>query len=166
MSSKVEDWEIDLPQVAPPPTMKLMERWGGDRFIEGLDRPAAFDTIQGEMPPGVADVLCADLLLGDVMNGSFHQYFHNSFGVTIERAISAMRKLDLLKHADAAEAALAVFGPNFPRDRRQRMDRMDELPETAFDTVTDQFHVAEDDHATGMNATLQREAIRLLSENA
>jgi Domain of unknown function (DUF4375) len=160
----VEDWEIDLlPEFVPPPTMKLMERWGGDRFLNSLARPAAFDAILSEMPPSVADVLCVDILLGDVMNGAFHQYFHNSCGITIEQAIGAMRRLDLPEHASGAEAALAVFGPDFPRDRLQRMDRMEGLPETAFDAATDEFYMVED--RSPMNEALQREATRLLSES-
>ncbi|WP_137929975.1 DMP19 family protein [Mesorhizobium comanense] len=161
----MEDWEIEIPEFVPPPTMILMERWGGDRLLNSLDSPAAFDAVLSEMPSSVADVVCADLLLGDVLNGSFHQYFHNSFGITITRAIEAMHKLDLSEHADAAGVALAVFGPDFPRDRQRRMDQMDELPETAFDAATDQFYAAEDRHPTSMNDTLQAEASRLLSES-
>lgn len=160
----MEDWEIDLPEFVPPSTMKLMQLWGDQRFLGSLDRPDTFDAILSEMPSRVADVLCADLLLGDVLNGTFHQYFHNSFGITINKAITAMRRLDLSGHANAAEAALAVFGTDFPRDRLRRMERIEELPENAFDAATDQFYAAEDRHSTGMNEKLQDEASRLLSE--
>ena len=159
----MEDWEIDLPEFVPPSTMKLMQQWGGDDFLNSLDKPAAFDVFLHGMPSGVADVLCADILLGDVLNGTFHQYFHNSCGITIERAIGAMQRLDLSEHAAAAESALAVFGSNFPRDRLQRMDRMDELPETAFDLATNQFYAAEERHPATMHEVLERAANHLLA---
>ena len=159
----MEDWELDLPEFVPPSTMKLMQQWGGDDFLNSMGKPAAFDAFLNEMPPGVADVLCADILLGDVLNGTFHQYFHNSCGITIERAIGAMRRLGLSEHAAAAESALATFGPNFPRDRLQRMDRMDELPETAFDLATNQFYSAEERHPTAMRKVLERAANQLLA---
>ncbi|WP_265336192.1 hypothetical protein [Mesorhizobium sp. B2-1-8] len=40
---------------------------------------------------------------------------------------------------------------------------MDELPEAAFDDATDRFYAAEDNHATGMHAVLERAAEQLLS---
>jgi len=160
----VEEWEIDVPEFMPPATMKLMQRWGGDRFLNACNSAIEFQAVMRELPADVADVLCADLLLGDVLNGGFHQYFHNSFGVTVERAISAMQILGLPGHAEATRSALMVFGADFPQDRLARMNMMDELPETAFDEVTDQFYAAEDSHPIGMNEVLQRQANQLLSK--
>ncbi|BCG80883.1 DMP19 family protein [Mesorhizobium sp. 113-3-3] len=158
----VEEWEIDVPEFLPPATMKLMQRWGGVRFLDACSAPNEFHSILQELPADVVDVLCADLLLGDVLNGSFHQYFHNSFGITVDRAISAMQALGLPDHAEAARRALMVFGADFPQDRLARMDKMDELPETAFDEATDRFYAAEDSHPIGMHEVLQRQASQLL----
>lgn len=158
----MEEWEIDVPEFVPPATMKLMQRWGGDSFLYACDTSAKFHAFLSDLPADVADVLCADSLLRDVMNGGFDQYFHNSFGITITRAISAMQSFGLADHAEAATRALMVFGADFPEDRLARMDRMEELPETAFDEATDRFHVAEENHATGMHAVLQHTASQLL----
>lgn len=160
----MEEWEIDVPDFVPPATMKLMQRWGGDRFLNACNAPNEFHSILQELPADVVDVLCADLLFGDVLNGSFHQYFHNSFGITVERAISAMQTLGLPDHPEAARSALLVFGADFPQDRLARMDKMDELPETAFDEATDRFYAAEDSHPVGMHEVLQRQANQLLSK--
>ncbi|WP_202292344.1 DMP19 family protein [Mesorhizobium sp. 131-2-1] len=161
---QVEEWETDVPEFVPPATMKLMQRWGGDSFLNACDTSAEFHAFLSDLPADVAGVLCADSLLRDVMNGTFDQYFHNSFGITITRAISAMQAFGLSGHAEAATHALMVFGADFPEDRLARMDRMDDLPETAFDEATDQFHAAEDSHPIGMHEVLQRQANQLLSK--
>ena len=159
---KLESWETELPEFIPPATMKLMQRWCGDRLIQACSDPNEFYAILDDLPEPVAGVLCADLLVGDVMNGGFDQYFQNSFGITINRAILTMRALGLIDHANAARKAKMVFGEEFPDDHSSRMDKMDVLPESQFDEATDEFYAAEDSHPEGIFNVLQSAAKQLL----
>ena len=67
-------------------------------------------------------------LSAEVYNGGFHQYFHNSTGLTAPEAVESFRTLGLNDVADLVQEAIDVFGPVFPRERALRQEFLDSIP--------------------------------------
>ena len=67
-------------------------------------------------------------LCAEVYNGGFHQYFHNSTGLTAPEAVEGFRTLGLNDVADLVEEAMGVFGSVFPRERALRQEFLDSIP--------------------------------------
>ncbi len=67
-------------------------------------------------------------LCAEVYNGGFHQYFHNSTGLTAPEAVEGFQTLGLNDVADLVQEAIDVFGSVFPRERALRQEFLDSIP--------------------------------------
>ena len=72
-------------------------------------------------------VFSTHYLCCEVYNGGFHQYFHNSTGLTAPEAVEGFRVLGLGVLASLVEEAMGVFGSDFPREREVRQQFLDSI---------------------------------------
>ena len=80
-------------------------------------------------------------LVGEVNNGSFHQYFHNSAGNEALETLDALSRLGLPKTYRILSDAIDEFGSaGYSPVRQERWERLETLHETAFDGPTKAFY--------------------------
>ncbi|PSJ60118.1 DMP19 family protein [Kumtagia ephedrae] len=103
-----------------PPSAAVVVRWGDD-IIDALDEPSRYHAEIAALPAAIANVICVELLDWQVRNGGFHQYFFNSYGITINGAIRGFEAMGLPQCAEIARAARDRFGQSFPEDRGDRI---------------------------------------------
>lgn len=129
-----------------PPSAALVNRWGDD-ILESLDEPALYHRAIAALPDAVANVICVELLDWQVRNGGFHQYFYNSYGIMIDRAIHGFEAMGLLECGAIARSVRAQFGDHFPEFREPRIllvGTMDD-EKMSFDAADDAYYAIDMD---------------------
>jgi hypothetical protein len=109
----------------PRPSEVVMERWG-QPVLDALESPAQYHLLMQSLPDPVRRVIATELLLWQVNNGGFWQYFYNSYGITIDDAIEGLRAIGEELYADVATRAKALFGARYPEDRTLRIELVGE----------------------------------------
>jgi hypothetical protein len=104
------------------PTDNVIDRWV--ILLHSFDKPDEYNRLVRELPEDVVNVVAAEWLFGDVINGGFDQYFSNCGGISIREAIRGLRVMGLEKYAEIASEALAVLGDKFVEDPAERWNRM------------------------------------------
>lgn len=59
----------------------------------------------------------------EMLNGGVHQFFFNSSGDLAVEVVATMRDVGLVRHADALQGAVDMFGVPYPSDTNLRRDR-------------------------------------------
>lgn len=96
-------------------------------------------------------------LVGDVMNGGFHQYFSNSSGDLAPLALQGLKEVGASKTLNILEHAMAVFPPGAYSSNRERREEGLKAISTdievqigAFDAVSNAFQAISDEDCHGM----------------
>lgn len=148
-----------------PPSAAVVVRWG-DEVLDALDQPERYQAEIESLPVPIANVICVELLDWQVLNGGFHQYFFNSYGIGIDGAICGFEAMGLQQCADIARKARDRFGENFPKDRIDRIEKVgdigsermnfEEFDSAYFDLATDAMYEVLHAYATAvMNGRMQ-----------
>ena len=116
-----EELEIELPGGA-----LLFDKYK-DEFWAALEDRQLYDALILRLPTDVPEVVAAWWLTAEVENGTFDQYFHNSYGAMIDEAIRGLELTGQAKFASAARLAKAEFGGDVPFDREERMSAVEAI---------------------------------------
>lgn len=103
----------------PDPVADVFDRWAPP-ICDVMDDPVQFNRVAAELPEDTLNLISANMLYGEVLNGGFHQYFCNSFGITVDVAIRGLEAIGLREYAELGREAKAVFGPIFPAESMKR----------------------------------------------
>ena len=119
----------------------LIDKWGS-AIYDTLDNPKAYETVVSKLPSGVAEITAANMLIMEVENGGFHQYFYNSYGITIKEAIRGLKLADQALYHKLSLIALERFEKPFPKDREARILVIGESDgeKISFRDLDDQFY--------------------------
>ena len=119
----------------------VVVKWGDD-VIEALDEPSSYHAEIAALPDAIANVICVELLDWQVRNGGFHQYFFNSYGITINSAIRGFEAMGLSLCANLARKARDKIGEPFPEERQDRIERVGYKPREKmnFDDLDDAYY--------------------------
>lgn len=122
------------------PVDEVFDRWA-DEICGVLDNPNQFSRVIGGLSDDIVNIICANTLYGEVLNGGFSQYFSNSFGTAVNEAIRGLEALGLHEYAQIGREAKAVFGANFPADSMERFVLVEDGRRRGlgFDSQTDRF---------------------------
>jgi hypothetical protein len=99
---------------------EVFDRWADD-VVRSMDDPAQYHAVIARLPEDAVQLIAANTLYGEVLNGWFHQYFVNSFGIQVDEAIRGLEKIGLVQYSAFAMQAKAIFGDSFPEDRMGRL---------------------------------------------
>ncbi len=119
----------------------------GVSIYDELDDWTAYQTLLRTLPPGVAEITTANMLVHEVLNGGFHQYFYNLYGVGIDEAIVGLELTGNTEYARLARLARERFGENFPRNRDGRIEVVGEIrsgKKINFDDLDTEFYALDD----------------------
>jgi len=125
----------------------VMERWG-QPVLDSLDSPSDYHRQMRMLREPVRHVIATELLLWQVNNGGFWQYFYNSYGIMIDDAIEGLKAIGQESYAAIAERAKLSFGVNFPEDRILRVAFVGDDEQNAridFSSFDDEFYALDPD---------------------
>jgi Domain of unknown function (DUF4375) len=122
------------------PVGEVFDRWA-DGICEVLDEPGQYARVIAGMPGDIVNIVCANTLHGEVLNGGFSQYFSNSFGIAVNEAIRGLEALGLHEYAQISRDAKAVLGTSFPVDPMERFRLVEDNRRRglAFESQTERF---------------------------
>lgn len=86
-----------------------------------LDDPVAYRAEVERLPANVPEITAANMLILEVKNGGFWQYFYNSYGITIDEAIRGLQHTQNHEYARIAIEAAARFPGDVPERRGERI---------------------------------------------
>jgi hypothetical protein len=96
--------------------------------------------------PAERAVLAIWWLEGEVSNGSFDQYFHNSSGGDAAQALRGLTMIGAVRNAEILRKAMAVFPGGQPSpDRKTRHDQMEALGKEVLEDRTGLWSVLSDE---------------------
>ena len=109
--------------------------------MEALDDPIEYRRQIELLSDSVRQIIATEILLWQVNNGGFHQYFFNSYGIMVRDAVEGLRRIELAKYADIVDRATVLLGDEFPEDRSKRIDLVGETPNSRidFDPLDEEF---------------------------
>jgi hypothetical protein len=110
-----------------------------DAFHVALEAwSAARDVTQ--LPEPVRHYLTVQVMRNEVANGSFHQYFFNSYSGGVRHALAGLEALGAEKAAAIVREVIALFGKAGPsRDRARRQRQLDRVDGEALVRLSDAF---------------------------
>lgn len=148
------------------PTAIVIERWG-EVIIDSLDDPDEYHAQMSKLEEPVRHVISSELLLWQVDNGGFWQYFCNSYGIGIADAIAGLRSIGLPDYADIAERAKTRFGAVFQDDRVNRIEALGGTDFNNrlidFDDLDDELYALDPDFSGGRYDVLDAYAQRIIA---
>jgi len=77
-------------------------------------------------PKPYRQLFLLDLFNMEILNGGVHQFFFNSSGDFALEVVATMREVGLIRHADALQRAVDMFGRPYPSDREVRFGHFKE----------------------------------------
>ena len=99
-----------------------------DAFHVALEAWSAVREVE-KLPDPVRHYLTVQIMRNEVANGTFEQYFFNSYSEDVRHALAGLEALGAAKSAALVREVIALFGkagPSSDRARRQRqLDRVD-----------------------------------------
>ncbi len=90
-----------------------------DDYSRCADRKAWLSLLE-KHPVWVCDLVIADSMLSEVINGGFMQFFVNSSGDAAPEAAKAFQRIGVPRAGDAVTAAMQVFGADYPPEKTAR----------------------------------------------
>jgi hypothetical protein len=153
----------DFKEGGIPPSARVVEIWGSP-VVDVLDEPVKYHRAISAIPSAIRNVICVELLIWQVLNGGFRQYFWNSYGITAQGAIQGFRAMGLETHAEVARQACALLGEHFPEERLARMKIVGEVGGSGidFNAFDDAFYALEENERDSAEAALAEYATAAL----
>jgi hypothetical protein len=102
------------------------------------------------VPTKVRNLIVLDILIGEVLNGGFLQFFRNPSGIVAPEALVALDAINQPKARALLETAMVHFGSSYPRDceTRRRLFKdtylLDGKLPSPFDHLDSEFYKFEE----------------------
>jgi len=140
----------------------------GAVLYDVLDDPAEYHSIISRLPDKVPEITAANMLILEVKNGGFHQYFYNSYGITIKEAISGLELSQQDEYAKLAREAAGRFGASVPESREERVRLIGEFGDKGpirFGDLDERFYAVPPEVAEEYWDRFEKLSAQLLRDN-
>ena len=88
--------------------------------VDFYTSPETADRDLAALPEPYRDIVVSRIFEAEMLNGSVHQFFHNSSGTLAPQVAEAFERMGLPVHARAVRDGMAAFPPPYPRDTEAR----------------------------------------------